>query len=120
MPQIVNRDAQTSDKKSSAQQSAVVKKARASNDEPRSVPVWLVVGAGALAVLLVAFLIHTYVRPFTPQVKPAHKVAPLPGMADVAPYNIKEWQDMYKSGKATFASGIPHVPVGVQNGAGKP
>ena len=118
MPQIINRDTQTSQKGSSTQQTAVVNKPSRAKNEPRGISIRLVVAAGALVVLLIVYLVHAYVHPFTAPVKQAHKVAPLPGFPDTPPYNVKEWQDMYKSGKATFVSGIPHVPVGL--GSGKP
>ena len=120
MPQIINRDPKSSESKPAANQSAVVKDRRRSKDEPRNIPVTVIIASGALALVLVLFLFHTYVHPFTRQVREAHKVPPLPGMADVPPYNIKEWQDMYKSGKATFVSGMPRGVAAGPNGNGKP
>ena len=122
MPQIINRNPKSSQSKPGANQSAVVAKRRPATDKGRGVSVNVVVAAGALALLLIVYLFHTYVHPFTSPVKEAHKVAPLPGMPDTPPYNVKEWQDMYKSGKATFVSGIPrNVPSSASgSGTGKP
>src|SRR5947209_3623964 len=103
MPQIINRDSKSSQSKSATNQSAVVKDRRRAADKPRTIPVAAIIAAGALALVLILYLYSTYVNPFRSPVNAAHRVAPLPGMPDVAPYNVKEWQDLYKSGKATFA-----------------
>jgi len=122
MPQIINRDSKSSESKPDTNQSAVVAKRRPASNERREISVNVVVAAGALALLLIVYLIHAYIHPFTSPVKEAHKVAPLPGMPDTPPYNVKEWQDMYKAGKTTFVSGIPrNMPSSASgSGTGKP
>ena len=118
MPQIINRDPKSSPSKPATNQSAAAAKGRAPSHDRRGISVNVVVAAGAVALLLIVYLFHVYVHPFTAPVREAHKVAPLPGMPDTPPYNVKEWQDMYKSGKATFVSGVPHVASTPTSGGG--
>src|SRR5437764_1430961 len=103
MPQIIHRDAKTSQDKTVKNESAVVKQRdqskSAAKREPFQPSVKMVLVAGVLTLALIAFLFRTYVMPPAP-VKEVHKVAPLQGFPDVAPYNLKEWQDLYKQGKA--------------------
>ncbi len=110
MPQLINRDAQTAEKKPDTR--AAAPKPSRSRTAPREISVQMVVAAGVVAFALILFLIHTYIHPFTSQVRIPHKVAPLPGMADQYPYNTKEWQDAYKAGRTTMLSGVPQFARG--------
>ena len=48
------------------------------------------------------------------------RVAPLPGTPDTIPFNTKEWQDGFKSGKMSVPSGIPGVDIGELNKSKNP
>jgi len=77
-------------------------------DEPKPVPIPFIIAGGALVLLLILFLYHSFVNPLLPERAPSvTKVAPLPGFPDTPPYNTKEWQDAYNKGQASFISGVP-------------
>ncbi len=120
MPQILNRDTQTSQKKTGQHDTAVVKQKSGPNDEPRQNLPWIIGAAGVFTLLFIVFLFHNYVHPLTQQVNLPHKVAPLPGFADENPYNTKEWQDAYKQGRTGPVSGVPRYAIPGASGAGNP
>ena len=120
MPQILNRQEQSPTQKPAQDTPAVVKQKARPKNEPREIPPLAVVGAGVVAVLFILFLFHTYVHPFTSTTYKPVVVAPLPGFPNVPPYNVKEWQDMYKAGKTTRISGIPQNPAAYRTGGALP
>jgi hypothetical protein len=76
------------------------RKRAAPTGEKQPVPPWLLVVAGLVLVVFIAFMFHRYVRPL-PGLGPRYTVTttqPLPGMPDAYPYNTKEWQELYTKG----------------------
>jgi hypothetical protein len=76
------------------------------NNEPKSVPLPLIIGGGVLVVFFFLFMYHTYISPLYGQgQRKVERVPPRPGDPDVAPYNTKEWQENTKPGQR-----MPGVP----------
>lgn len=74
----------------------------------------LLIGFVAVAILLCGYMFYTYILSDAFRgTKPLTKVAPLPGMRDVWPYNTKEWQENYKkTGQMPLLSGVPRFEQG--------
>jgi len=111
MPQVIRREQESSHKKPASNDTAVVRQQKASTGEPREISVKVVVVAGVLALLVIAFLYNTYINPFISPVQKIERVPPLPGFADQPPYNTKAWQEAYKAGRAGPISGVPRGPA---------
>jgi hypothetical protein len=74
-------------------------------NEPKSVPIPVLISGGVLVVFLILFMYHTYISPLYGQSANREHVAPPPGYPDVPPYNTKAWQQYAQPGQR-----MPGVP----------
>lgn len=111
MPQVINRQSESSNKGLDSSNSAVVKQRKKKADGQVEASPKAIIVAGLVTLLFVAVLIHLYVHPFVSPAKKIDRVPPLPGFADQPPYNTREWQEAYKAGRATPISGVPRGPA---------